>query len=143
MSTPMDIDVTTGHIVDAAVKLHIRLGPGLLESVYRTLLARDLSRRGLEVETEKLVGFNFDGMYFEKALRLDLLVNRQVIVEVKSIEELAPIHSKQLLTYLRALDLPVGLLLNFGGMTLREGLKRVVNNYNPAPSSVAVSATTA
>lgn len=136
----MDIDTITGIIVDSAVKLHMRLGPGLLESVYENVLARDLERRGLTVERQKVVAFNFEGLHFADGLRLDLLVNEAVIVELKSIDKLAPIHSRQLLTYLRLLDLRAGLLINFGGMTLKEGLHRIVNNYTPSAVSPLFSA---
>ena len=110
----------------------MRLGPGLLESVYRSLLARNLERLGVRVEQQKIIDFNYDGVRFERGLRVDLLVEGLLVVELKSIEKLAPVHTKQLLTYLRLLDLPLGLLINFGGATLKEGLRRVVNNYNLA-----------
>lgn len=130
-----DIDDTTGRIVDAAYKLHTGLGPGLLESVYEAVLARDLERYGLKVERQKIVTFEFDGMQFEEGLRLDLLVDDRVIVELKSVEKIAPVHPKQLLTYLRLMNLSVGLLINFGAATLKEGTQRVVNNYRPSASS--------
>ncbi len=130
-----EIDEITGEIVDAAYKLHTGLGPGLLESVYETVLARDLERRGLRVERQKMVEFEYDGMRFEDGLRLDLFVEGCVIVELKSVEKIAPVHSKQLLTYLRLMNLPVGLLVNFGAATLKEGLSRVVNNYIPSSSA--------
>jgi len=134
-ATPREIDDITGEIVDAAFKLHTGLGPGLLESVYETVLARDLDRRGLKVERQKLVSFEYEGMRFDEGLRLDLLVEEQVIVELKSVEKLSPVHSKQLLTYLRLMHLPVGLLINFGAATLKEGLQRIVNNYIPSPAA--------
>lgn len=130
-----ELDEITGMIVDAAYKLHTGLGPGLLESVYEAVLARDLERKTLRVERQKVVAFEYDGMHFEEGLRLDLLVEDRVIVELKSVEKLAPVHSKQLLTYLRLMDLRVGLLINFGAATLKEGLHRVVNNYRPSPSA--------
>jgi GxxExxY protein len=130
-----DVDEITGIVVDAAVKLHTRLGPGLLESVYEMVLARELERRGLKVQRQKQVAFEFDGMYFDEGFRADLLVEDVVVVELKSVEKLAPVHSKQLLTYLRLLNLPVGLLINFGGATLKEGLHRIVNHYSPSPSA--------
>lgn len=86
------------------------------------------------VERQKVVQFEFDGMLFDEGLRLDLLVDGRVVVEVKSVEKLAPVHSKQVLTYLRLLRLPVGLLINFGGATLKEGLHRIVNRLDPALS---------
>ncbi len=129
-----DLDVITGAVVDAALGIHRGLGPGLLESVYEAVLARDLAARGFAVERQKTVPFDYNGMHFDEGLRLDLLVNGRVIVELKSVEKLAPVHSKQLLTYLRLMHLPVGLLINFGSSTLKEGLHRVVNNLNPSAS---------
>ena len=130
-----EIDEITGEIVDAAYKIHTGLGPGLLESVYEAVLARELQRRGLKVERQKTVTFEFDGMQFDEGLRLDLLVDEVVIVELKSVENLAPVHPKQVLTYLRLLRLPVGLLINFGGATLKAGLHRIVNQYSPSSAS--------
>ena len=130
-----EIDEITGQIVDGAYKLHTRLGPGLLESVYEMVLGRELERRGLAVERQKAVSFEFDGMHFEDGLRVDLLVEGIVVVELKSVEQLAPVHPKQVLTYLRLLNLSVGLLINFGAATLKEGLHRIVNNYVPSPSA--------
>ena len=124
----------TGTIFDASVKLHQSLGPGLLESVYEAILARDLARKGFTVERQKPLRFSEDDMNFEEGLRLDLIVQRCVIVELKSVEKLAPVHKKQLLTYLRLSHLPVGLLINFGAATLKEGLHRIVNNLNPSAS---------
>lgn len=131
---PMALDDITGTVVDAAVKIHRKIGPGLLESVYETLLARSLDRRGLKVERRKTVDFDYEGIHFEGGLRIDLLVEQRVIVELKSVEKLAPVHSKQLLTYLRLMKLPVGLLINFGGATLKEGLHRIVNHLDPSAS---------
>ena len=129
-----ELDDITGAIVDAAVKIHTALGPGLLESVYEAVLARDLERRGLFVERKKGVRIDFDGMEFEEGFRADLVVDRRVIVELKSVELLAPVHSKQLLTYLRLMRLRVGLLINFGAPTLKEGLHRIVNHLPPSAS---------
>jgi iron complex transport system substrate-binding protein len=129
-----EIDQVTGEIVDAAYKVHSHLGPGLLESVYQAVLARDLRRRGLKVVPGEKVEFDYDGMHFDEGLRLDLLVEDVVVVELKSVEKLGRVHFKQTLTYLRLLGLPVGLLINFGGATLKEGLHRIVNGYTP-PSS--------
>jgi iron complex transport system substrate-binding protein len=125
------LDDITGAVVDAAIKIHTNMGPGLLESVYETVLACDLERRGFR---QKVIRFEYEGMVFEEGLRLDLLVENQVIVELKSVEMLAPVHSKQLLTYLRLMAVPVGLLINFGAPTLKEGLRRIVNNPPPSAS---------
>ena len=102
------IDEITGQIVDSAFQVHRRLGPGLLESVCEGVLAKELERRGLKVERHKAVSVDIDGLHFAPAFRLDLLVNDHVVVEVKSVEILAPVHLKQVLTYLRLLNLPVG-----------------------------------
>ena len=129
-----ELDDITGAIVDAALKIHMELGPGLLESVYEAVLARALERRGFRVDRQKVIRFEYDGMIFEEGFRLDLLVEGRVVVELKSVEKLAAVNSKQILTYLRLMDLPVGLLINFGAATLKEGLHRIVNNL-PASAS--------
>jgi iron complex transport system substrate-binding protein len=131
-----EIDEITREIVDAAYRLHQRLGPGLLESVYETLLADVLDQRGLTVEHQKSITFEFEGHHFQDGFKVDLLVEGKVVVELKSVEQLAPVHSKQLLTYLRLLNLPVGLLINFGGATFKEGVRRIVNNYRPPSATV-------
>lgn len=128
------LDDITGEIVDAAFMLHTGLGPGLLESVYETVLARELLRRGLQVERQKPVSFHYDGLDFYDGFRIDLMVESRVIVEIKSVERLAPVHSKQLLTYLRLLNLSVGLLINFCAPTLKEGLHRIVNGLSRTAS---------
>ena len=130
----LPLDTITGQIVDAAVKLHQSLGPGLLESVYETVLARDLERRGLRLVRQKAVAFEYDGLRFNEGLRVDLLVEEQVVVEIKSVEHSLPVHGKQVLTYLRLLGLPVGLLINFGAPTMKEGLTRIVNQLDPSAS---------
>jgi iron complex transport system substrate-binding protein len=99
------------------------------------VLARSLQRRGLKVERQKVAAFDFDGMHFDEGLRVDLLVDDAVIVELKSVEKLAPVDWKQVLAYRRLLNLPVGLLVNFGGATLKEGLHRIVNGYVPSTSA--------
>ena len=128
------LDEVTGNIVNEALRLHRELGPGLLESVYEAVLARMLEQLGFRVERQKMVPFVYDGIVFDEGLRVDLLVDQRVVVELKSVEQLAPVHAKQLLTYLRLLRLPVGLLINFGGETLKEGLHRIVNNLDPSAS---------
>lgn len=134
-----DLDEVTGEIVDAAYHIHTGLGPGLLESVYEVVLAKSLERRGFKVERQKPVAFEFDGVLFEEGFRVDLLVDDRVVVELKSVEALAPVHSKQVLTYLRLLKQPVGLLINFGESTLKQGLHRIVNNYSSASPRLRVN----
>jgi GxxExxY protein len=122
-------DEITAEIVDASIKLHQKLGPGLLESVYHTVMPRALESRGLFVESNRTVPFEFENMQFSHGLVVDLLVNGLIVVELKSVEALAPVHFKQVLTYLRLLNLAVGLLINFGSATAKEGIHRIVNNY--------------
>ena len=124
-------DKLTGEIVDAALRLHMALGPGLLENVYEMVLAKELERRGLRTARQVPVSFEYDGLSFQDAFRVDLLVESRVVVELKSVERLAPVHSKQLLTYLRLMNLPIGLLVNFGASTLKEGLHRIANSRAP------------
>jgi GxxExxY protein len=122
----------TGIIVDTAIDLHRRLGPGLLESVYRKVLAYELRTKGLEVVEEYPVDVVWDEIHMDIGFRADLIVNQLVLVELKSVERLAPVHKKQLLTYLRLVDLRVGLLINFGEELLKNGIHRIVNNLDDA-----------
>ncbi len=121
------VNSVSGQIVGAAIRLHQKLGPGLLERVYETVLARDLVRIGLKVERQKLCSFDFEGLWFDGACRVDLMVENCVIVEVKSVETMKPLFEKQLLSYLRLTATPVGLLLNFGAPTMKDGIKRLAN----------------
>ncbi len=114
-------------IVDAAFAVHTALGPGLLESVYEVVLAHELRKRGLSVERQKPIGIKYDGLVFDEGFRADLVVETLVIAELKSVETLAAVHSKQLLTQLRLTGLKLGLLINFGEAHLKNGIKRVIN----------------
>jgi GxxExxY protein len=114
-------------IVDAAYKIHTTLGPGLLESVYERILCYELQKRGLRVERRVPVLIEYDGVDFEEGYRLDLIVEGKVIVEVKSIEQTANIHKKQVLTYLRLTNKKLGLLINFNEEVIRTGITRIVN----------------
>lgn len=133
-----DVEALVTSVVDVAYHLHRGLGPGLLESVYLTVLARQLERRGLRVERQAEVPFEYDGLHFDHGFRVDLLVEGTLVLELKSVEHLAPVHLKQLLTYLRLLDLPVGLLINFGASTFKQGIKRVINGHAPSRLRVFV-----
>lgn len=123
----MELNEITGEIVDAAYQIHTAIGPGLLESVYVTMLARELELRGMAVEQERVISFEYKGMWYDAAFRADLLVEKVVVVEVKSVLKLAPVFEKQVLTYLRLLDLRVGLLLNFGAAYMKDGIRRIAN----------------
>ena len=130
-----DIDLISGDVVDVALRLHRELGPGLLESVYEIVLAARLASMGYSVARQRSIDIEFEGVCIEGAFKIDLLVDERLVVEIKSVERLAPVHAKQLLTYLRLTGQPVGLLINFGGETLREGIRRLVNNLTPSASS--------
>ncbi len=114
-------------IVDAAFQIHKRLGPGLLESVYEIVLAYELKKRGLKVKQQVPVAIVYDDIKFDEGFRADLIVEEKVIVELKSVEKVVPVHKKQLLTYLRLADKRLGLLINFGSELIRDGISRVVN----------------
>ena len=113
-------------IVDSAFQIHKRLGPGLLESVYEIVLAHVLKKRGLKVERQVPVAIVFEGIRFDEGFRADLIIGDKVIVELKSVEKVMPVHKKQLLTYLRLAGKRLGLLINFGSELIRDGISRVV-----------------
>lgn len=114
-------------IVDAAFRVHTTLGPGLLESVYHTVLAYELSQRGLRTISQKSIPVMYGNLRIATGFRADLIVEDKVIVELKSVEVLAPVHRKQLLTYLRLADKRLGLLINFHVALIKDGIVRVVN----------------
>ena len=117
-------------IVDAAYKIHVMLGPGLLESVYLAVLAYELRQRGLTVKTELDLPVIYEKVQIAVGFRIDMIVEEKVIVELKSVEKLAPVHQKQLLTYLRLADKRLGLLINFGEARIKDGIQRVVNQLS-------------
>jgi GxxExxY protein len=114
-------------VLDAAFVVHTTLGPGLLESVYEVVLAHEVRKRALSVERQKPMPIVYDGIRFEEAFRSDLVVGDKVIVEIKSVAALTPVHAKQVLTQLRLSDLKLGLLINFGEAHLKNGIKRIIN----------------
>ena len=123
----MDTEDLARVAVDCGFHIHDDLGPGLLETVYEGILRRSLEARGLQVERQVSVSFAYGGVTYDDAFRADLLVERRLLIEVKSVERLAAVHSKQVLTYLRLLQLPLGLLMNFGAATFKAGVQRVLN----------------
>lgn len=123
-----DINIISGQIVDAAMQVHTRLGPGLLESIYERVLAYELEKRGLKVDRQVAIPLRYDNLSFEEGFRADLIVDETVLVELKSVEVLAPVHGKQVLTYLKLTNLRLGLLINFGAAMLKDGIKRIANN---------------
>jgi GxxExxY protein len=128
-------DPLTARVIEAAITLHRDLGPGLLESVYEALLAQALGKNSLKVARQKAIAFTYDGMTFDNGFRIDLFVEGRLIIEVKSVDRLLPVHAKQLTTYLKLTDCRVGLLINFGGETLRDGLRRIVHTPSSSSSS--------
>ena len=131
----MEINRITGAIIEESIKIHTDLGPGLLESVYEELLSYRLTKRGIRIKRQVPIPVMYETIKMELGFRADLIAEDCVIVEIKSVEALAPVHHKQLLTYLKLTGKTVGLLINFNEMLLKDGVKRIVNNYIPAPSA--------
>jgi GxxExxY protein len=123
------IETITSLVIECGIGIHRQVGPGLLESACETVLCHRLGRLGLSCERQKLVPIKIDGLMIDHGFRADVIVNEVLLLELKSVDRLLPVHTKQTLTYLGFLDLRVGLIMNFGGETLRDGLRRVVNNY--------------
>jgi len=115
-------------ILNAAYDIHCDLGPGLLETVYETVLSGQLTRMGFVVDRQLPIDIDYKGLHFPNAFRVDLFVNRTIIIEIKSVERLAPVHAKQVITYLKLKPAPVGLLINFGGALLKGNVKRFRND---------------
>ncbi len=115
-------------VVDVAFKIHTMFGPGLLESAYQALMVYELKKRGLQVVSESPVPLIYEDIKLEVGYRADIIVENKVIVELKSVEKNAPVHKKQLLTYLKLADMRLGLLINFGQVLIKTGITRVVNN---------------
>jgi len=133
----MNTDEITGEIVDSAMKVHTALGPGMLESVYEKCLRHELTKRGLTVMSQVWVPVIYDGVEIEGAYKIDLLVEDRIIVELKVVEHMLEVHKAQLLSYLKLSNKHVGLLINFNVVHLRDGIRRMVNNYMPAVSSAS------
>lgn len=114
-------------IVDAAYHIHSRFGPGLLESAYQVMLAHELRKRGLRVECEKPIPLVYEDVVLEVSYKADMIVEGLIVVELKAVEQTAPVHKRQLLTYLKLADKRLGLLINFGAALIKDGVHRVVN----------------
>ena len=129
----MDVEAIAAVAVDCGLSIHRKIGSGLLESAYEAILAHSLERRAFFGAATDAYPDRFDGLVVDGGFRADILVENVLLIELKSVDRLMPIHAKQVLTYLRFLELPVGLLMNFGGYTFKEGLRRLVNeNAKPA-----------
>ncbi|WP_367898527.1 GxxExxY protein [Leptospira sp. WS58.C1] len=125
----LKIDDITEIIIGSALKIHKDIGPGLFESVYEFILEKELQKQNLQVDRQKNITFRYEDTILENAFRVDLLVENRIIVEVKSVENILPIHAKQTLTYLRLMNLRYGLLINFNEKLLKNGITRLVNGY--------------
>ena len=123
----MEINQITGQIVDAAMKVHTKLGPGLLESAYEACLTYELRQRGLQVDTQVSLPISYEDVQLDAGYRIDLLVESQVIVELKAVEKMIPLYDAQLLSYLKLSGNKIGLLINFNVMRLKDGIKRMAN----------------
>ena len=124
-------------VVDVAYKIHTGFGPGLLESVYETIMAYELQKRGLQVIRQQPIPVVYEDIRMELGFRADLIIENRVVVEVKSVEAIAPVHKKQLLTYLRLTDKRLGLLINFNVDLIKGGITRVVNGLQEGPHAKA------
>ena len=129
-----EMNFITGKGLECAIAIHRNLGPGLLESVYEAILEKKLTQSGFSVQRQVVVPIRYEEMFFDEGFRADLIINSLVCIGLKSVETLPPVRSKQLLTYLKLLDLDVGLLINFGAPTIKEGLHRIVNGFKDSSS---------
>ena len=129
MLRPDELERIAKIVVDCGFHIHNDLGPGLLESAYEAFMAEGLRQVGLQVERQQTVPLRYKGVVVDNAFKIDLLVESNLIVELKSVDKLAPVHGKQLLTYVRLMRLPLGLLINFGQAMFKDGLRRVVNDH--------------
>jgi len=134
----MEVNHISGIVVDSAMKVHSALGPGLLESAYEACLIRELRKRGLRVESQVPIAVSYDGEVLDVGYRADLIVEEKVLIELKAVEGILPVHKAQLLSYLRLSGKQVGLLINFNVEHLRDGIKRVISS-RPKFSAASVS----
>jgi GxxExxY protein len=123
-----DIESLARIVIDQGYRLHLDTGPGLLESVYETILSDRLRDLGYRVETQKCIDISMDGRHYANAFRADIIVNNCLLLEIKSVSALQPVHIKQTLTYIRLLKMPLGLLINFGEARFKDGIKRIMND---------------
>jgi iron complex transport system substrate-binding protein len=133
MSRDEDLEALVTVVIDMGLRLHQDLGPGLLESAYEMILFEKLRQRGIEVARQLPININYDSILIENAFKIDLLIANRLVVELKSVERLHPAYSKQVLTYLRLMNLPLGLLMNFGQPLFKDGIKRITNGYDAGP----------
>jgi iron complex transport system substrate-binding protein len=129
MVRPDDIEDLARRVVDCGYRLHRDLGPGLLESAYEAILFEMIRQSGMSVQRQVSVPLRYSGVVIDNAFKIDLLVESALVIELKPVEKLSAVHGKQVLTYLRLMGLPLGLLMNFGQATFKDGLRRIANEY--------------
>lgn len=122
---PQEVDALAASVVDAAFQVHKALGPGLLESVYETCLSQELKQRGIPFNSQVALPIHYNGLTLDNGLRLDMLIDSKLIVELKAVEKMQPLHDAQLLTYLKLSGLRLGLLINFNTTLIKDGIKRI------------------
>ena len=132
----MDVEELSAIAVDCGLKVHRELGPGMLESAYEAVLAHILSKRGLFVERQKVIPIIYDGITVEQGFRADMIIENKLLIELKTVERLSPLHARQVTTYLKFTGLSVGLLMNFSSEKFTDGLKRLVNNHRETSKSL-------
>jgi len=135
MSRADDLEALATKVIDTGFKLHQHLGPGLLESAYELILFEKLRQSGLDVARQVPINVKYEGILIENAFKIDLLIANRLVVELKSAERTSPVHGKQVLTYLRLMNLPLGLLMNFGQALFKDGVKRITNGYDAGARS--------
>jgi GxxExxY protein len=133
----MHFNEISGAVVDSAMKVHTALGPGLLESVYQTCLVHELRKRGFRTATQLPLPVNYDGERMDLGFRIDILVENTVVIEIKAVDAIHPVHLAQVITYLKLSGKNVGLLINFNVVHLRDGIRRMVQGKPPSVSSVS------
>jgi GxxExxY protein len=129
-----DLEEISGDVLDCAIQLHRDLGPGLLENVYEAILTAMLQEKGYSVETQRKLEIRYKQLVIPSIMRIDMLIDSVLLVELKSVEQILPIYGKQVKTYLRLMNLTSGLLINFGGETIKGNVRRIVNGYIPSAS---------
>ena len=130
MQSALSENDVSGAVIDSAIRIHQALGPGLLESAYERVLAYELRKRGFHVETQVAVPLRYEDVLIEEGFRADIIVNGTVLVELKSVEKLSPVHKKQVFTYLKLTGIRLGLLINFGEALLKDGVVRIANGMS-------------
>jgi iron complex transport system substrate-binding protein len=129
-----ELEALVRRVIDLGFGLHRDLGPGLLETAYEMILFEKLRQQGIEVRRQVPISVSYDGIFLENAFKVDLLIESRLIVELKSVERTLPVHGKQVLTYLRLMNLKLGLLMNFGQTLFKDGIKRITNDYDAGPA---------